>query len=137
MILKIQNFRCHKNVVFEFLDSGVNLISGDSGVGKTTILKALKWCLFGKIKSILNNAEVQLDQHYKPKCVVTISWAQYIITRSTNPNSIIFIHNGNTFESDVAQNKINEIFGDYKICNASCNLDHGYLNPLIIYSEIE
>ena len=38
MILKIQNFRCHKNVVFEFLDSGVNLISGDSGVGKTTMI---------------------------------------------------------------------------------------------------
>lgn len=135
MLLKIQNFRCYQNSVFEFLEGSVNLISGDSGVGKTTILKALKWCLFGKIKSVANNAEMQLNPHYKPKTCVSLSWDKYCITRSKNPEVLSFFDGTTKWESEVAQNLINDIFGNYKIWDATSNLDQGSLNSLITESE--
>jgi len=135
MLLKIQFFRCHENCTFEFLDSGVNLIAGDSGVGKTTILKALKWCLFGKIKSVANNAEVQLNPNYKPKTSVTLAWDKYNITRSKNPETIIFVRDGVKWESEVAQNLVNELFGTGKVWDATCNIDQNCLNSLITEPE--
>jgi DNA repair exonuclease SbcCD ATPase subunit len=135
MLLQICNFRCHKNSTYQFLESGVNLISGDSGVGKTTILKALKWVLFGKIKSVGNNAEAQLDPHYKPKTSVTLSWDKYKIIRSKNPEVIAFVKDGIKWESEVAQYLINDIFGNHKIWDATCNIDQNCLNSLITDSE--
>ena len=43
--VEIQNFQSHKKTVLKF-DSGVNVIIGKSDVGKSAIIRALKWCIF-------------------------------------------------------------------------------------------
>lgn len=45
--ITIQNFQSHKNNTLKF-DPGVNSIIGQSDSGKSTILRALYWCLYGK-----------------------------------------------------------------------------------------
>jgi len=45
--IKISNFQGASSVEFT-LDDSVNTISGANGSGKTTILDAINWCLFGK-----------------------------------------------------------------------------------------
>lgn len=45
--INIQNFQSHKNSTLKFTP-GVNSIIGQSDSGKSTILRALYWCLYGK-----------------------------------------------------------------------------------------
>lgn len=49
--VSINNFRQYKNVVFEFKKKGkndVHIILGNNGIGKTNLLNAISWCLYGK-----------------------------------------------------------------------------------------
>ena len=52
MKLILKNFRCYESQVFDFHDKGLILISGQSGLGKSTILNAIQFCLFGIGKKI-------------------------------------------------------------------------------------
>ena len=45
----IKNFQSHSNSVIEF-ENGMNAIIGESGQGKTSILRAIKWCLYNEPK---------------------------------------------------------------------------------------
>lgn len=45
--LELTNFKCFRHKEFAF-SSGVNIVRGRNGVGKTTISDAIMWCLFGK-----------------------------------------------------------------------------------------
>ena len=45
--VKIKNFRKFVSEVEFDLSNGVNKFSGDNGAGKSTILSAITWCLFG------------------------------------------------------------------------------------------
>lgn len=48
MILKLENYRCHKNITLEFPNTGLVLLSGKSGIGKSTILSAIQYVLYNK-----------------------------------------------------------------------------------------
>lgn len=45
--LRVQNFRCHKDIAVEFSD-GLNIITGNNGVGKTSLIEALYIAYIGK-----------------------------------------------------------------------------------------
>ena len=48
--ISMKNFRGHKDTAVEISgDEGVYFISGDNGHGKTTLINAINWCLFGDI----------------------------------------------------------------------------------------
>ena len=49
--VKIKNYRQYRDVEIEFAQgesSNFTIIKGDNGTGKTTLLNALSWCLYGK-----------------------------------------------------------------------------------------
>lgn len=49
--VSINNFRQYKNVVFEFEKNGqydLHIILGNNGIGKTNLLNAISWCLYGE-----------------------------------------------------------------------------------------
>lgn len=45
--LSLENFKCHKNLVLDFMGGNAS-IYGDNATGKTSIYDALTWLLFGK-----------------------------------------------------------------------------------------
>jgi DNA repair protein SbcC/Rad50 len=47
--IELTNFQSHINTTIEFV-KGMNIICGESGEGKTSILRALQWCLYDSIK---------------------------------------------------------------------------------------
>lgn len=48
--LKLENFLSHKDTVLSFGDSEKLLIDGNSGSGKSAIVEAIVWCLYGKAR---------------------------------------------------------------------------------------
>ena len=45
--IAISNFQAHKDTFIEF-DKGVNIIAGDSDKGKSTVVRAISWCLYNR-----------------------------------------------------------------------------------------
>ena len=106
MILKLTNFRCfeYKEFIFEEDDNFI-LISAPSGSGKTTILLAIKFALYGT-----GNKIVKFE---KTSCKVELEFMGFKITREKKPNRLVLIVDGeNEYEDKVAQNIINEKFSE-------------------------
>ena len=55
--LFVCNFRSHKKSEFA-LNSGLNIFLGEVGAGKTSILEALSFSLFGKISASITQTEL-------------------------------------------------------------------------------
>ncbi|EEZ92710.1 MAG: intracellular protein transport protein [Candidatus Parvarchaeum acidiphilum ARMAN-4] len=46
--IKLENIRSHNKTEIQFTD-GINIITGNTGSGKTSILMSIEYALFGKI----------------------------------------------------------------------------------------
>lgn len=109
MKITLVNFGCYINETFEFPDSGLMLISGNSGKGKSTIIKAILFVLF--------NIGKKLCTFGKKSCKVKMVSDNIKIIRSKCPNRLVLTKtvktkkSKETFEDTVAQNMINEIYG--------------------------
>jgi len=99
MRITLKNFRCYLNKTFEFPDSGLVLINGDSGAGKSTILNAIIFALYGKIKKPYSFGT--------KTCRVELEFKDLLIVRSRSPNTLIV----NDYQGDEAQGYLEEIFG--------------------------
>lgn len=117
MKLKLKNFRCHTNRTFEFPEAGLVNISGSSGDGKTTILSAIVYALYGKIPGKTKKP----CTHGKNTCKVELNIISLglNITRTNRPKklSLIFTEvdtdgdEGTQHEDDIAQSIIEEKIG--------------------------
>ena len=94
--LTLKNFKCYENKTFVF-DNGFVLIEGQSGTGKTSILQAIIFVLFGKGKNLKMNG--------KTSCSVNLEFEDINIFRSKNPNKLLV---NSVLENDEAQNIINK-----------------------------
>ena len=102
MILRLSYFKCWENKTFNFPDNGIILISGSSGKGKTSILEAINFALFGKGRKIVTIG-------YK-KCKVYLEYNNFKITRTRCPNRLHLVSNKIEYEDEAAQEIINKFF---------------------------
>jgi exonuclease SbcC len=100
MYVKVKNFRCYENATFNFNDNGLFLLYGKSGIGKSSILMAINFCLFGIGNKIIRRGETS--------CSVEMQFGELKIIRTKRPNRVVV---NDIYEDDVAQNIINEKFG--------------------------
>jgi len=112
MKVLINNFRCLSYYKINFNHQGTILLKGESGVGKSTILDAIAWCLFGKIKDVYPNYE--LINKKKIKVFVKIKWKDLEIKREKNSDRFRIKINDKQYEGDEAQSIIIQRFGDYE-----------------------
>lgn len=128
-------FRCWENLVIEAPVGGITLIKGNSGVGKTTILQGITWCLYGNIRLVTPNHLDKAKTKVTIECPYTLNGINglLVVERQKNPNRFLVSHEGleNTYEDKVAQSLINDIFGNYDIWLASCYIGQGCRNTFL------
>ena len=100
MKLKLINFKCYLEKIFEFDDNNFILISASSGSGKSTILMAIQYALYGTGSNV---------KHYgKSNCTVELEYDGMKIVRTKRKRVVI----NDEYEDEIAQNIINKKFGD-------------------------
>ena len=100
MKLKLVNFKCYLEKTFDFDDNSFILISASSGSGKSTILMAIQYALYGSGSNV---------KHYgKTSCRVEFEYDGMKIVRTKKKRVIL----NDEYEDDIAQNIINKKFGD-------------------------
>jgi ABC-type lipoprotein export system ATPase subunit len=105
MKLTLKNFKCYLNKTFEFDDENITLICGPSGHGKTTILLAIEFALYG------SNNQKYLISHNKNTCEVNLEYKNFKIKRTKRPNILNLYVGEDFYEDKEAQVVINKYFG--------------------------
>lgn len=105
----LKNFKSWEYNNFEFDYKGIQLLSGESGKGKSSILDAVFFGLYGELQKITT--------YGKTSCEVKIEYKspndEIIVTRSKRPNRLVVEKGGIKYEDDDAQIIINNFFGEY------------------------
>lgn len=134
MEIQINNFKCYPKATFTFPNSGITLLKGQSGKGKSTILEAMTWCLYGTIRKVDPNTGSK-----RRKTNVTIKTTVYEkkceIYRQKRPNLLKFKVGALEQVDDVAQAQICEIFGSEVMWRLCCYLEQELTNPLFRVSS--
>jgi len=126
----LENFKCYENRQFVLGKEGVVHIAGPSGVGKSSILEAIKFVLFpSKGGNVL--------QKGKKKCRVTLNTPQIEITRSRGPNRLIAKHKDITYEDDAAQGVIETIFPKEEAFLISSYIDQNLSHSFLMKRSID
>jgi DNA repair exonuclease SbcCD ATPase subunit len=100
MRIHLKNFLCYKDSTFDFGTSGLTLISGASGCGKTSILRAIFFALFGDGTKVQTYGETS--------CMVELEFEDLKIIRTKRPNRLVV---NEIYEDNAAQSLINTKFG--------------------------
>ena len=121
MLITLINFRCYKNKTFTFTEHQMTRIAGETEAGKSTIMEAIYWVLYGKVRDVQD-----MYSENKQVVQVTLKFSSPNITifRQSNPGllQITINKNNNIIEAvgDIAQSHINNIFGDNILWLTSC-----------------
>lgn len=120
MKLELVNFKCHEFKEFEFTENNVILISGKSGVGKTSIIEAIVFVLFGSGRKITKYGQKSCSVRLQ----ITVMNKFLDIKRTKGPNRLTIeltqqqdivseskSMQSNHYEDAAAQEIINELFG--------------------------
>lgn len=124
MKIRMKDFLCYKDSTFDFGDSGIALLSGPSGVGKTSILRGIFFALFGEGNKLQANGS--------SSCRVEFDFDNIKIVRTKRPNRLVV---NEVHEDECAQEIINKMFGDtFKI---SGYIQQNNLNSFVLMSPVE
>ena len=99
MRIRLKNFRCYEDETFDFGKSGLALLSGSSGKGKSTILMGIHFALFG--------IGTKVTAYGKTSCMVEMEFDDLKIIRTKRPNRLVV---NDIYEDDTAQEIINKKF---------------------------
>lgn len=129
MNLQLTNFRCWENKKIDLPQTGLCLLSGRSGKGKSTVLNSLVYAITGKGKNITT--------FQKKSTTVEFLIDHLKIIRSRGPNRLLVEDQttGKVYEDDEAQGVIDEMFGS-EFCNVSY-IDQDNHNSFVYLSPHE
>jgi DNA repair protein SbcC/Rad50 len=106
MKITLHNIRCYNNASFEFPDKGLCLLKGETGIGKSSLLDAIYWVLYGKTLP-------SLYSHGTKQTFVIFEHRGWKITRKRGKNKISLIdENNKEYIEEVAQKIINQRYGE-------------------------
>lgn len=112
--LFVNKFRCWNRLALRFRLGAVTMIKGENGCGKTTLMFAMAWCLYGGNMSVAPDADPHADSN------VHLVFPNMSVYRQRSPKRLSVIKDNIQYEDDVAQSIINDIFGIEDTWYASC-----------------
>jgi DNA repair exonuclease SbcCD ATPase subunit len=127
MKLKLKNFRCYAEKEFDFGSEGLLLLSGASGTGKSTILMAITFALYGTGTKLTTNG--------KKSCQVDLEFDELSISRTKCPNRLVVSTPSDTHEDEAGQSIIDEKFG--KAFDVTSYVKQNAVNSFIMMSPQE
>lgn len=104
MKISLENFKCHAECQYDLGEKGITLIKGNSGIGKSSILDAIHFAMYGKGMKVLKIGT--------KSCKVVLSTSNIEITRTKGPNHLIVKRGDIIYEDDAAQSVIYDLFTD-------------------------
>lgn len=108
-VLELNNFKTFEKFLLKLPSSGLILLDGISGKGKTTVIQAIVFAVngFGKKLATYGTKKLRVDltKFDSDKKL------EFKITRQKSPDSLILSRNDKEYHDDEAQVIINEIFG--------------------------
>jgi DNA repair exonuclease SbcCD ATPase subunit len=144
--LKFKNINSYGNSITEFsFQKGMNLIAGTNGKGKSTIVEALCFCLFGvpfrkiKIKELINRTN-------KKKLWTNVTFKvgndTFEITRSLKPDTLKISKNDKDLDilssKKLNQDEIDKIIGlDINLFRQIISLSINYSKPFLSLASTE
>lgn len=107
--VELTNFKTFEKFILKVPSSGLILLDGVSGKGKTTIIQSIVFAITGVGKKIATYGTKKV----KVKVVkyTENDEQEYSIIREKSPDSLIFIQNDKEYHDDEAQTFINNMFG--------------------------
>ena len=90
------NFGSYKSVEFDFQNQGLTLIAGPTGAGKSTLMDATPWCMFGGTAKGGNVDEVCSWNSKEKTYGVVYLEGGLEIHRARNPNDLYIIQENDT-----------------------------------------
>lgn len=111
MRLILENFKCYSTLDLQLKETGITLLSGSSGNGKTSIVQAIFFAISG-------TGGPNLVKDGEKKCRVQFQYKHVDIVRTKHPVSLTLVLNGSEryVEMD-AQTRIDHVFGScYELC---------------------
>ena len=103
--LILENFKCWDKKVLTLPENGIVLLNGKSGVGKTSILQAIYFAIYGKGTNLPRYGS-------NGKISVQLEFPFVKIKRSKKPNRLtVQLKNGFVLEDVPAQEHLNKAFG--------------------------
>lgn len=128
MIVEFLNYKCFKKNTFTF-NGGLNLLSGVSGVGKSTILNGIYDCLYpSNVTGFtgIGSKPYNMKGKYKVLITLTLPESNLVVIRQKYPSKNLQITYNNTeYKNDSAQEIIYSIFGKNFI-----NTNYGMQNTI-------
>lgn len=135
MHITIENFRCLRGpITYEFNEGNLLLLDAPSGAGKSTILEAIYWCLYGSMRDVYPFSISKSTTRYSR---VSLYVDGVTVTRSKPPDKIKIEEPGSVHENESAQARIEMIFGERDVWLATSYMRQGTEHPLISRSATE
>ncbi len=120
MKIHLKNFCCWENETFIFPDEGIMLVSAPSGRGKTSIIRAIMFALFGVGTKVI--------QHGKKGCCVELWFQGLHIVRTKTPGRLIVNDSKEEYEDKAGEHIIKQYF------NSMMNLSQDPKNSFVLMS---
>jgi DNA repair exonuclease SbcCD ATPase subunit len=106
MDLQLKNFKIWQDKKISISKSGVVLLSGKSGKGKSSILDSIAFCLYDIGRNLKSYGKKDLG--------VTLDFGDFIVKRTKSPNLLQYTDkNEVVYENELAQEMINKQFGEF------------------------
>lgn len=130
MELHIQNFRSIIDRTITLPESGTVSITGTSGAGKSTILNAIHFVLYGAKQNVAPK-----DENVSTK--VTLKFKDVTVTRKKKPNRLQVKRGDHQYEDDNAQAVIIEVFGAEQIFDIASYIRQGEMSKFVTMKDAE
>lgn len=118
MELEIEAFRCFRQRSFR-ISTGLTLVQGTNGTGKSTLFQAIEWCLYG-VGQPKPRTEKKPKGRFQAKATLRVPSMGVEVTRAHGPKHLMVRYKEQDWVDQEGQEILHGLFGSHAIWQATC-----------------